>query len=253
MRISYSIVTHDASRNTHDARRTGRRFAIGTYKRLPRGKKKPDELIHWSVPVISFIREHARLLGWVATVIVLLLIVFIVENRVSAHRMNKSLVAFYKVQMLPQGSEKQQNALKELIKDYGSTSAGREAMILLGNQLFKQGDYAGALEQFETLVKNSRGNTLLMIESLHRVALSQRALNKMEDAAKTYLTAANEPGNLNMVESLYLAAQCYEEIKQYDEAAKIYRRVIDSPVEGNMKSLSEERLLWLISNGLISG
>jgi tetratricopeptide (TPR) repeat protein len=161
--------------------------------------------------------------------------------------------ALYETQRRGESSGEQQNELKDIIDHYGSTAAGREAMMVLGNQLYKKGDFAGALEQFENLARKSGGSPLLKIAALHSAASTQKAMGQLEDAAKTYLSAADDAMNLNKSQSLYQAARCYEDLKQYAEAEKLYRKIIDSTEESDAKSLSEERLLWLIASGFISG
>lgn len=168
------------------------------------------------------------------------------------YRTNKANDALYAAQKLAQGSAEQQKALEEISDDYTSTPAGREAMMFLGDMFVARGDFASALPQFENLAKKSKGNGLLKIAALHKVAAAQRAMGKAEDAAGTYLTAAEDFKNLNKEDSLFQAASCYEYLKQYDEAAKLYRRVIDTSPESGIKSKSEERLLWLIADGSVS-
>jgi len=172
---------------------------------------------------------------------------------VHAYRAGKATGALYAAQRLQAGSGDQQKALEEVADDYSSTPAGRQAMLLSGDILMARGDFTAAQAQFENLAKNSKGNNLLKIAAMHKEAAAERAMGKLEDAAKTYLAAAADPGNLNKEDSFYQAARCYEELKQYDEAAKFYKKVIDQAEESGTKLKSEERLLWLIANGSISG
>jgi len=205
------------------------------------------------VHVLRFIRDNLKMVIWVASATVVIFVVVVVANRIHSYRSDRAVIALFEAKKMSEGSSEQQSALKEVAQDYGSTAAGQEAMIYLGNQLLKKNDFAGALEQFENLAEKVRGSELLHVAALHRVAATKRAMGNIEDAAKTYLMAASDPKNLEMADSLFQAARCYEELKQYDEAAKLYRRVIDSTNERDAKLQSEERLLWLIANNSISG
>jgi len=209
--------------------------------------------VSWTVHALTFIRDNLKILSWAVTIAVVFFIAIAITSRVHAYRSDQAVKALYEAQKRGEGSSEQQNALKDIIDHYSGTAAGREAMIVLGNQLYKKGDFAGALEQFEKLAKKNKGNSLLKIAALHSVAATQRAMGHIEDAAKTYLAAADDSRNLNKSQSLYQAARCYEDVKQYGEAEKIYRKIIESSEEGDAKSLSEERLLWLTANGSISG
>lgn len=174
-------------------------------------------------------------------------------SRVRSYRVEKADREFYEAQKLQPASEAQQKALEEVADDYGSTPAGREAMMVLGDQLFTRGDYQAAFDKYEELASHSGGVELLKIAALHRAAAAQRALGKLDDAAKTYLSAAEDPKNLNKADSFYQAARCYEDLKQYDEAVNLYKKSMEASAESETKSQSEERLLWLMANGLITG
>lgn len=187
------------------------------------------------------------------TVAILVFIILIGLNRIHSYRTDKAVKALYAAAKLGPASTEQQKALEEVADDYSSTPAGREAMMILGDQLFARGDFQAALGKYEDLAEHSGGVELLKIAALHKVAATQRALGKIDEAAKTYLSAAEDLKNLNKADSFYQAARCLEDLKQYDGAAKYYKKVIEISADGDTKSQSEERLLWLMANGLVSG
>lgn len=201
--------------------------------------------------MMCFIRDNFKIISWVVGVTIVVFVLVVAGNRYQSYRTSKAADALYEAQK--SAGDARQRALLNIADDYGGTPAGREAMMMSGDDLFARGDYAGALVQFENLATKGKGNPLMEAAALHKVAATQRALGKIEDAAKTYLSAAGNYKNLNKDESFYQAARCYEDLKQYGEAAKLYKRVIDSQSEGEFKSLSEERILWLVANGSISG
>jgi tetratricopeptide (TPR) repeat protein len=231
-----------------------RRPAISTYKRLPRGKKKPkDEIADWSVHAVHFVRDNLKTVSWVVTVLLVAVIVYFGVGRVLSYRVNKAEKLLYAAELLASGSEVQQKALADIADDYGSTAAGREATMLLGDQLYARGDYQAALDRYEELAAKSGRAELMKIAAMHRAADAQRAMGKLDEAAKTYLAAAEDPKNLNRVDSYYQAGRCYEDLKQYDEAVKLYRKAMEISAESETRSQSEERLLWLMANGIITG
>ncbi len=201
----------------------------------------------------TFVRDNLKVAGWMAGIAAIVLLIVLSGNRIHSYRVNKAAGALYAAQTMAAGSAEQQKALEEMADDYSSTPAGREAMLLLGDIYMARGDIDLAQEKFGELAKKSGGTPLMQIAALHRLAAAQKAAGRTQDAAKTFITAADNLKNLNRPESLYQAGLCYEELKQYDEAAKIYRRVTDSASEGDARSKSEERLLWLIASGTISG
>ncbi len=202
--------------------------------------------------VIHFIRDNLKVISWILTAALLVFIVVLGVGRWQSYRVKKADDRLFEAQKFALATPEQQKILEEVADDYTSTPAGREAMMALGDQFFARGDFQAALEKYEELQEHS-AVPLMKVAALHKVAAAQRALGKLDDAAKTYLTAAAYPKNLNKADSFYQAAGCYEELKQYDEAAKLYKKVMEISEEGGAKLKSEERLLWLVANGSISG
>ena len=198
-------------------------------------------------------KDNLKIVGWAALIAAVIVVSITVGNRYRAYQANKAIGALYAARGVESGSEAQQKALKEVAEDYRSTAAGREAMMMLGDLFLNRGDFAAALEQYESLAGASGRSELLKVAAIHRSAKVLRSMGKTEEAAQKYLAAAEDKKNLNKAESYFEAARCFEDLKQYGEAAKFYRMAIDVAQSGDVRSKSEDRILWFVSNGLISG
>lgn len=221
---------------------------------MPRGKQKTkDEFADWTVRALRYIRDNLKFFGWAVGALIVIFVITVAVNRVSAYRTDKAEKALLAAHAQQPGSEAREKALEEVAGDYGSTAAGREAMMFLGDDLFAKGNFGGAAKQYEDLAKSAKNLPMLEVAALHKLAKTQKALGQLDTAAKTYLAAADSKGNLNRADSLYQAGLCYEDMKNYDEASKLYRKVLDSVSEGETRSKSEERILWLMANGHITG
>lgn len=206
----------------------------------------------WTVHAIHYVRDHYKKILWVVGVTFAVFIVVIAVDRIDSYRTGNAERALLAAHDLAPGTAERQKALQDVASDYASTPAGREAMMALGDELFARGDLTAAAEQYESLAGSAKRLPLMEVAALHKLAKAQRATGRTEDAAKTYLKAAENAGNLNRADSLYQAGFCYEELKNYNEALQLYKRVLDSGAEGDIRSKSEERILWLMANGVVS-
>ena len=207
----------------------------------------PDEFVDWTMHVYMFVRKHIKVIAGVTGLVIVIFAGVMGGIYLSEYRANKAAKALYNAQEMLAGSSKQLEALEEVADKYGSTGSGRLALLTLGEELFKKGEYEAAATQFKVLSQKSKNTPLLQVVALHCMAKSLFALGEIEQAAQAYLNASQVPGNLNRDDSLYQAARCYEEMKNFDEARKIHSKVIDTGTNETTKSRSEERLLWLIA------
>jgi TolA-binding protein len=113
----------------------------------------------------------------------------------------------------------------KIIDKYGSTKAGNLAQYYAGICYLKKGEFAKAekhLREFDgmgTMVGNVASGSL-------GDALMEQ--NKVEDAIKSYITAANDKDNM-LLSPLYLerAAMAYEMKGNNAEAIKLYKEIKD--------------------------
>jgi hypothetical protein len=205
------------------------------------------------VHAATWLRTH-----WVSVVelaaIAVVAFAVVVGTSAYAHRRADSATnALYEATKLPAGSDERIAALRAVAKSYGRTFAGKEALMELGEILFKRGDTAGAMEQFQALADSSRNQPMMHIAALHRLANAQLETGKPAEAAATYRKAATDPANPVAAMSSMLAATCLEQSGDYAGAAELYRRIIQDAREGDraVRDASEGRLLWLQSKGLV--
>lgn len=229
---------------------------MGTYKRLPRGKERPhDDFKDWTVHVIVWLRKH-----WTTAVEVLALAlvvgaVVIGADYYSRHKAASAAEEMYELRTGGFGEEERLAKLSEIADDYSRTFSGKRAMMEEGNILLEQGKSDEAIERFRALADGSRNLPAMRIAALHRLANAELVSGRPADAATTYRKAAADPHNQIALVSEMLAAACLERAKDYEGAAKLYRRIIEDAGENDsaVREMSEERLIWLIAMGYVSG
>lgn len=229
---------------------------MGTYKRLPRGKKKPhDDFVDWTMHVLIWVRRHWTTVLEVAALGIVVFAVVVGAGAYSRHRSGAAATKLYEFDKSGAAGEERLAALGDIADDYSRTFAGKSAMMEEGDMLLAKGEYDEAMERFRALADGSRNAPAIRIAALHRLANAELAAGKPADAAKTYRKAAADPHNEISLQSELLAAACLERAHDYAGAAELYRRIIDDAGENDaaMTAMSEERLLWLIAQGHIPG
>lgn len=229
---------------------------MSTYKRLPRtkDKNKNDEFISFAAHAMIWLRMHWK--GAVELVGVLIVIAGVIVGARGwwSVRATNAAEKLYEASRLEPNSEAQLKAIEAIAEDYSRTPSGKEAMMLLGDIYTKQGKYPEAIETFRALGGRSRNNGMLFIAALHKMAEAQLASGDAKGAADTYLKAAADPSNVISSASRFKAALVLENAGEYDQAKTAYKQIIsDAKEDTPEKRKSEDRIIWLVSNGKVSG
>jgi tetratricopeptide (TPR) repeat protein len=231
-----------------------RRCTIGTYKRLPRPKRKAqDDFVNWTLHAVLWVKQHWKSALELVALGVVVFIVVVGATHYWVWRSNAAAEKFYRTTLLPVSSDEQVNALKEVVDDYLGTAAGKQALMGLGEIYLKRSDYALAKEQFRILAGKSRNHPMLFVAAMYKLAEAELMSGDSEAAAEAYLKVAADPHNLLSMDSRFKAAGVYEGERNYEEASKVYRQIIDEATEADLdiKDKSEERLIWLKAEGRI--
>lgn len=223
---------------------------------MPRGKKRPhDEFKDWTVHALLWIRNNWKTTIEIVAIAAVVFAVMAGARVYWQHRSHAAADAFYKVQSIPPDSDERVKGLMEITSDYSRMPAGKQAMMKLGDAYLEREEYDKAKEQYRRLAGRSRNLPILRIAALHKLAEAEQAEGDSEAAAQTYLKAAADPGNELELISRLRAAVSFERAGRLKQAAGLYRQIIEEAGDGDLdvRMMSEERLLWLITNGHIDG
>ncbi|MFH1873948.1 MAG: tetratricopeptide repeat protein [Pseudomonadota bacterium] len=223
---------------------------MATYKHLPRGKKKPvkDEFIDWTIKVIHFLHVHVKTISIAAGAFFITLVVIFSANYFLKYRENKIANSFYQIQEVTNKEEKIVE-LKKFVADYSDSETGRVASLELANILFETKQYEAAIAEFERISQKKSYPVLVRIAGFYGLANVLLAQEKYEQAAQTYIVAAEVNHNLNKADSFYQAGLCFEKLADYAKAKEYFEKALDLTQEGQLKNKIEEHLLWLIAQG----
>lgn len=222
---------------------------MGTYKRLPRGRRKPtNEFITFAEKTYSWVLMNWKSVALGAGLILILIVVIVGGYRYAGWRKDSAADALAKAQSM--SDEVQRRTALILVEDeYRRTPAGRESLLLLGKESLAKGQPGEAVKHFDELAEQSRGYPIMKVYALHQLGTAYERLGDWAKAAEEYATAARTKGNLIKGESLYLQARCLEKLGDYAQAKEIYDELIgdDASADAATKVKSEERLLWLMA------
>lgn len=228
---------------------------MGTYKRLPRGKKKPaNELMTFAEKCYALFHKRWKAVLAVCVFTIALLVAIIGGYRYMNWRSAEAFNALAAARDVADQTARS-TALVGVTEDYRGTAAAREAALVLGNTALGKGAFEEALKWFEQLSERSHSYPILQVYALIHQGRAYEEMGKYEEASRAYRTATRIKGNLIKGQTMYDEARCLEKLGAYDEAKERYREALEEAGESDvlLKAKSEERLLWLIANRHIAG
>lgn len=229
---------------------------MSTYKRLPRGKSKPnDEFKDWTLHSLIWIKAHWQ---WVVEILGLAIFASIIifgASQFWQHRSESALALYYQANKLPHGSDSQIVMLEKLIDKYTRTPAGKQAMMSLGKIYLQKKDYEKAAAEFKKLAAKTRNHPLMNVAAMFMLAEAKLLEGDSKEAFETYLKIAADPHNKLQALARFRAGECLEKAGDFQGAAQLYRQIIADAHEneGSVKEQSEERLIWLMVNQKVQG
>jgi TolA-binding protein len=131
--------------------------------------------------------------------------------------------------------------LRYIVDEYGSTNAGKQAALLLGNSYYALGKYDSAMRAFD---KASSDFPLVQASiDAGKASIFEHRGNKI-DAAKLFESAARRDEN-NPFDADYLmsAARDFEGAKNKDDAVRIYREVVADYPQSQFDDAAQRELL----------
>lgn len=162
------------------------------------------------------------------------------------HEAGAALMAAQRVE----DSAARRDALSSIVREYGKTAPGRQALILLANDTRDSGHISDAMMWFELLANRSDRYPILKTYALHNLALLYGRQGKWNEAAASYHRASIVKGNVIASRSLYGEAQSLEQLGETDRAVEIYTMLIESlkDLDPQLEAQCKDRLLWLIAH-----
>lgn len=224
---------------------------MGTYKRLPRGRKKTsNEFRTFAEKVYVLVHQKWKVVTAVCVLSIALVVAIIAGYKYKNWRATEAFNELAQADAV----EKDSARLKELAdvaEEFRGTSASRKALLMLGKAAVSDGRAEDALKWFEMLSESSGRHSMLKVYSLIMMGRAYEELERYKDAALVYDWASTMKDNLLKEQSTYDRARCLEKLGQLNQAEELYQEVVDNAGDEDalLKAKSEERLLWLLASG----
>jgi TolA-binding protein len=168
--------------------------------------------------------------------------------------MTKALVMLAEASKAPDGAkaaavapghlEQALQLFREIRKEYPSSRAAEEALLQIGNILYRQGEHQGALQAYQEYLERYPTGRLVVLAGLGK-AYSLEAQRRYQEAAATFRTLSERYKHDPLaVEALMGLARCLKDLDRPSDAVEIYRRVAKEYPGTAWASQAEE---WLAS------
>jgi tetratricopeptide (TPR) repeat protein len=134
--------------------------------------------------------------------------------------------------------------LKDIVSEYGSTSAGQRAALYAGESYFILGKFPEAKNYYEKAIQSNID--VIKVGGLVGVAACNEKVGKIKDAAEGYIKASTLIQDEGLkLRYMYFAGLCNEKTGNNDAAKKIYRDIINLNKFGEFNNLAKAGIVRL--------
>lgn len=196
---------------------------------------EPDELINVSNQAADFVRANKEKVLGVIAAIVLIVVGITGYQLYSSYYAKTAFAAYAKDLRWYQGTEGDAavKSLKEVkdrstafFKKYSGTVAGTLARAKYAGIFYAEGDYNSAIELYERLLKDLKGDSALKSMALSGLAYSYEALNKFDDAVRTFELITAEKNPVNKADALFHLGIIYELQDKKEKSREAFEKII---------------------------
>ncbi|HBE73013.1 MAG TPA: hypothetical protein DDW31_02815 [candidate division Zixibacteria bacterium] len=199
--------------------------------RISKHRLKHDEFAEDMMRTVNFVKRYSTevLAVAIGVLVIAVGLVFISQNRSKSEQTAGLMLNSAHGAMMSGNFPQAQEGYREIATRHGSTAAGQEARIYLGNILFQQHDYQGALKQYRECAKSRPKNPLLLQAALSGIAACLEQEGDFAGAAGQYAAIADRMRKEEYLASdaLMNAGRCYAEAGQPERARGSFQRLID--------------------------
>lgn len=199
--------------------------------RISKKQLKRDEFAEDLMKTVNFVKRYPTetLAVAVGIIVIAVGVVFISQNR-AKNELQAGLMLNSAHGALFSGAQQQAlEAYKEIASRFGSTQAGQEARIYLGNINFQQRNYDEAIKNYQDCLKAHPRNPLLLSAAISGLAACWEQQGDFSRAAEQYASVARRLPREEYLASAALldAGRCYLKAGQMEQARRVYQKIMD--------------------------
>ncbi|MDE0184479.1 MAG: tetratricopeptide repeat protein [Candidatus Poribacteria bacterium] len=239
--------------------------------RLTKEEIKRDQFVETVLNFYNFLKKHLKLIIITAAVVVVLVAAMSYYTQEQQQTRAEASLAFAEAiqkyqeaedgwldhEKLETSGEQFQTggeAFQTIFQNYSSTPFADRARYNYARTLYYQGDYAGAIEQFES-VKKSRES-----DNQNFALYAQKAIGNCYEQQGQYEKAIEAYEKLPdilipvrehaLVDAQLSQARCYEKLGRLDDSVAIYKDIIDHFGENLDKAIQEKSRDFIFGRNL---
>lgn len=199
--------------------------------RISKHRLKHDEFAEDMMRTVNFIKRYSTevLAAAIGLLVIAVGLVFISQNRAKSEQTAGLMLNSAHGALMAGAFSQAQEGYREIASRHGSTAAGQEARIYLGNILFQQHNYAEALKSFRECARSKPKNPLLLHAALSGIAACLEQEGDFAGAGQQYAGIADRLPKEEYLASAALmdAGRCFAEAGLTERARAAYQKAVD--------------------------
>lgn len=200
--------------------------------RISKRRLKHDRFAEDMLRTINFVKRYSTevLAAVIGVLVITVGLVIISQNRAKSEQTAGLMLNSAHGALMAGAFSQAQEGYKEIASRHGSTMAGQEARVCLGNILFQQQNYAEAQKNFRDCLRSRPKNPLILYAAMSGIAACLEQEGDFDRAGQQYLSiAARMPKEEYLASSALLdAGRCFAEAGHLEKARNAYQRVVDN-------------------------
>lgn len=217
--------------------------------------KEPDEFLTFSERAVAWSKDNTKLIMGVAVCLAVAVAAWVGIGTYMEHRQNQAADALassfenyakaVEGKADPAQEKTARESLAKVVEEYGSTEAGIQARLALGDLLLEKAKYTDAEKMFLDLSKETNLPPAMGPLAWHGLGLSLEGQKKYTEAADAYEKAMQEAGTTLRNSYRLDLARVQEAAGQKDAAVKTYRDAVANPPDPSSLDMVKSRLVLL--------
>jgi tetratricopeptide (TPR) repeat protein len=126
----------------------------------------------------------------------------------------------------PEDMQKAIETFRKILSDFPNSSVAPQAAYLLGNALSERKDWDGAIKAYQDFLARYGANRLLVPLIYQRMAYTQLAQGKLDEAEKTFTAIVQMPTAPNKDHALYELGKINELLSRPEGALASYQQIV---------------------------
>ena len=138
--------------------------------------------------------------------------------------------------------DKSKKAFQEIMDKYGSTGAGKAALLNYADLCYRTKEYEEAIKSYEKALDNIGDQAAFKNLILNGLAYSYEAKQDIENAAKYFNMIVADEGAVMKDQALFNLGRIYEKLGKPEQQMEVYKRIVAEYPNSMYFQLAKEKI-----------